>query len=155
MRQTLFTIPLDGPWTLGPFRVAGFGFGIALVGWIVFGIVWLYRNPGERAHLRNLLAPLGTWLAVAAAIILVPWCVERAPTAKIAEADQVLAANPGSLEALLTRAQARFIKLDYQGALEDFQTAARIPPESAMALDRLAWIEEVHEESQRSRQKLP
>jgi phosphatidylglycerol:prolipoprotein diacylglycerol transferase len=141
MRQTLFTIPLDGPWALGPFKVSGFGFGIALVGWIVFGIVWLYRNPRERAHLRTLLVPVGTWLAVAAAIILVPWIVERPATAKIAEADKVLAADPGSLEALLPRAQARFSKLDYHGALEDFQTAARVHPESALALNRLAWIE--------------
>ena len=76
MRQTLFTIPLDGPWTIGPFELPGFGFGIVLVAWCLVGIVWLYRNPTQRAQLHNLIVPAGIWLAVGAAIVLAPWIAQ-------------------------------------------------------------------------------
>ncbi len=83
MRQTLLRIPLDGPWTMGRLELPGFGFGIVLVAWCLVGIVWLYRNPAKRAHLQALFAPLGIWLAIAAAIVMVPWFVERPRATKL------------------------------------------------------------------------
>ena len=50
MRQILFHIPLDRPWNLGPVGdVAGFGFGLVLILWILFGLwsVFLRGNPAD------------------------------------------------------------------------------------------------------------
>jgi phosphatidylglycerol:prolipoprotein diacylglycerol transferase len=141
MRQTLFRIPLDGPWTLGPFELPGFGFGIMLLAWSLFGVVWLYRNPAKRAQLQGLIAPAGTWLLIAAAIMFVPWFVQRQARAEIAQADLLLQSDPGSMDALLTRSQAHFNERDYARAIDDLKTALRIHPQSAIALDRLAWIQ--------------
>jgi phosphatidylglycerol:prolipoprotein diacylglycerol transferase len=141
MRQTLFTIPLDGPWTIGPFELPGFGFGIVLVAWCLVGIVWLYRNPAQRAQLHSLIVPAGLWLVVAAAIVLAPWLAHLTPNAQIAEADAKLQSDPGLLEALITRARANVKKLDYAQAVEDLQTGLRDHPQSAIAFNRLAWIQ--------------
>src|SRR5580698_5623649 len=119
MRQTLLRIPLDGPWTIGPFEVPGFGFGIVLAAWCLFGIVWLVRNPAQRAQLKSLLVPIGTWLAIAAAIVFVPWYVERQPRDEVAQANHALEVDPASLDALILRARAHFAMRDYTEAVAD------------------------------------
>jgi phosphatidylglycerol:prolipoprotein diacylglycerol transferase len=140
MRQTLLRIPLDGPWTIGPFELPGFGFGIVLALWCLFGAVWLYRNPSQRAHLKSMLSPAGTWLVIAAAIVLMPWFVQRSSRQEIAEADRLLKSNPDSADALITRAQAHFTALEYAQAVDDLKAAVRISPKDAVAINRLAWI---------------
>jgi phosphatidylglycerol:prolipoprotein diacylglycerol transferase len=141
MRQTLFRIPLDGPWTIGPFEVPGFGFGIVLALWCLFGIVWLVRNPTQRAHLKSLIQPVGTWLLIAVAIVLVPWFVQRSSRQEVADADRMLQANPTSPDALVARSQAHFNMHEYTQAVDDLKQAIHVSPKSAVALNRLAWIE--------------
>jgi len=141
MRQTLFRIPLDGTWTIGPLDVPVFGLGAVLAVWCLIGIVWLYRNPTQRAHLKNLTAPAGIWLAIAMAIVLVPWFVQRQSREEIAEADRILEARPGTLEALIERSQAHFNMRQYADAVGDLQMALRDHPQSPIALNRLAWIQ--------------
>jgi phosphatidylglycerol:prolipoprotein diacylglycerol transferase len=141
MRQTLLRIPLDGPWTIGPFEMPGFGFGIVLALWCLFGAVWLYRNPSQRAHIKSMLSPAGTWLLIAVAIVLMPWFVQRTSRQEIADADRLLESNPASADALITRAQARFTALEYAQAVDDLKAAVRIAPKDAVAINRLAWIQ--------------
>jgi phosphatidylglycerol:prolipoprotein diacylglycerol transferase len=142
MRQTLFTIPIDGPWTIGPLELPGFGFGIVLVAWCLVAMVWLYRNPAQRARLKSMIVPTGIWLVVASAIVLAPWMAHHwTADAEIADADAKLQSDPGLPEALITRAKADVKKLDYAQAVEDLKTALRDHPESATAFNQLAWIQ--------------
>lgn len=74
MRQVLFEIPLKSPWHLGPFGdVPGFGFGIVLLVWLVWGGFSLYRDwklgtvPGN-----ELMQSLVFFLAMAGAIVAAP-----------------------------------------------------------------------------------
>jgi phosphatidylglycerol:prolipoprotein diacylglycerol transferase len=140
MRQTLFRIPLDGPWTIGPFELPGFGFGIVLAMWGLFGIFWLYRNPAQRAQLKSLVSPVGTWLLIAVAIVLVPWVVQWW-SSEVAETDRLVKANPDSPDALIARSKAHFDVLEYARAVDDLKEAIRVSPKSAIALNRLAWIQ--------------
>ena len=51
MRQVLFHIPLDRPWSLGPLgQVPGFGFGVVLLVWVLLGArtVFERRKESER-----------------------------------------------------------------------------------------------------------
>ena len=75
MRQILFHIPLDRPWSLGPLgEVRMFGFGLLLLLWSALG-VWLLvshiRQHGTQLP-DNALFSVGRWLVVAAAIVLAP-----------------------------------------------------------------------------------
>jgi|GEM_PF-359477 phosphatidylglycerol:prolipoprotein diacylglycerol transferase len=141
MRQTLLQIPLAGPWTFGRFEVPGFGFGVVLAAWCLFGLWWLYRNPAQRAELKNLLTPVATWLIIAAVIVLLPWQLQRQYRDKVLEADEALQKDPTSLDALDTREKAHFAMRDYGRAVDDLKSAVASHPQSAMALNRLAWIE--------------
>ncbi len=141
MRQTLFQIPLDGPWSIGPYEFPGFGFGVVLVAWCLFGIVWLVRNPAARAQLKTLVAPVGIWLAIAVAIVRVPWIAHWKPQADLTQADQVLADDPSSLDALMLRERAHYAMRDYAQAVSDLKTALRAHPQSTLALNQLAWIQ--------------
>jgi phosphatidylglycerol---prolipoprotein diacylglyceryl transferase len=141
MRQTLLRIPIDGPWSLGPLQVPGFGFGVVLLFWILFGVVWLYRHRRELAVPASLVVPIAMWIAAAIAIVLLPSLVQRKADAAIAQADRILAADPRSDEALLMRAQGRFSKREYAQAVDDLQAAVKIDPENSEALNRLAWIQ--------------
>jgi phosphatidylglycerol:prolipoprotein diacylglycerol transferase len=141
MRQTLLRIPIDGPWSLGPWEVPGFGFGLVLVLWVLFGAIWLYRHRRELGVPANLVVPAAMWAAAAVAIVLLPQFVQRKANAAIEHADQILASDPRSLDALLTRAQARFSKREYAKSVVDLQAAVKIDPDNAAALNRLAWIE--------------
>ena len=72
MRQILFQIPLDRPWNLGPFgMVPGFGFGLVLFVWALFGL-WTViargRATGWKFRLSDDWSWGATWLIVAALI---------------------------------------------------------------------------------------
>jgi phosphatidylglycerol:prolipoprotein diacylglycerol transferase len=141
MRQTLFRIPLDGPWSIGPFEVPGFGFGVVLAIWALIGVVWLLRNPARRAQLTSLFVPAGAWLMVAAAIVLVPWIVQTPAREEIADLDAKLRSDPTLPDGLIARAQLRYNMFDYARAVDDLKTAVRESPRNALALNRLAWIQ--------------
>ena len=76
MRQILFHIPLDRPWSFGPMgKVQMFGFGLLLLLWSALGI-WLLISR-IREH-RPIFSSddgwsLGRWLVVAAAIVRAPY----------------------------------------------------------------------------------
>lgn len=73
MRQVLFHIPLDRSWNLGPLgEVPGFGFGIVLLAWALYGAWSLYargRAAGWKLNLSDELISGAKWLAVAAVIV--------------------------------------------------------------------------------------
>ena len=73
MRQVLFQIPLDRPWKLGPLgQVPGFGFGLVLALWVLFGIVYLIsrgRETGWKFNLFQELSPSIYWLVIAGLIV--------------------------------------------------------------------------------------
>lgn len=142
MRQTLFHIPIDGAWSPGPFgEVPGFGFGVVLACWAIFGAIWLYRHRSAWAAPNSLLSPAAVWLAIAVVIVLVPWYVHRSANAALSAADRILADHPQSVEALFARANANFSKRDYAKAAEDLQNAIKVDPLNAVLLNRLAWIQ--------------
>lgn len=66
MRQVLFHIPLDRPWSLGPFgQVPGFGFGVLLLVWVLFGVWMVFERRKESDRKFNLddIWLIGRWLA--------------------------------------------------------------------------------------------
>ncbi|MBC8113548.1 MAG: prolipoprotein diacylglyceryl transferase [Candidatus Saccharimonas sp.] len=71
MRQVLFQIPLDRPWSIGPFgQVPGFGFGIVLLAWVLFGAWMMFerRKESERKFDADDIWSLARWLIGAAVI---------------------------------------------------------------------------------------
>ncbi len=71
MRQVLFQIPLDRPWSLGPFgQVPGFGFGVVLLVWVLLGVwEWLARRrETERPFDADDIWSIARWLIGAAVI---------------------------------------------------------------------------------------
>lgn len=73
MRQVLFHIPLDRPWSLGPFgQVPGFGFGVVLLAWVLFGLWTLYdrRKDKDRKFDSGDLWSIGRWIVVAYLIVV-------------------------------------------------------------------------------------
>jgi len=62
MRQVLFQIPLDRPWSLGPLgEVPGFGFGVVLLAWILVGLWILLERRKETDRPRD---ASGVWIAI-------------------------------------------------------------------------------------------
>ncbi|MFT4556900.1 MAG: prolipoprotein diacylglyceryl transferase [Planctomycetales bacterium] len=74
MRQVLFRIPIQGDWSFGPLGdVPGFGFGIVLLAWCLFGAFSLRRLlKSEGGFTSELKVAVGYWAAVAVGIILIP-----------------------------------------------------------------------------------
>ena len=123
MRQTLLRIPIDGPWSMGPWEVPGFGFGLVLAlcgsssgscGFIATAANW--RQPatlavpvgdvdrgGDRNRVASVVRPAQSR------------CRHRAGGPECSPP------TPDSLEALLMRAQARFSKRDYAQAVDDLK----------------------------------
>src|SRR5580704_5256313 len=122
MRQVLLSIPIDGPWSLGPFQVPSFGFGIVLLLWMVVGAVWLYRNRQEMREPKLLAVPVGIWLAIAILIVIAPWWLQGKANTAIAVANQKLSDDPDSTDALMLRSHAWFEKREYAKAVEDLET---------------------------------
>ncbi len=73
MRQVLFQIPLDRPWKLGPFgEVPGFGFGLVLFLWGLFGLLYIFlhgRETGWKWNGRDVFWSALNWLFVAGLIV--------------------------------------------------------------------------------------
>ena len=71
MRQVLFHIPLDRPWSFGPLGpVPGFGFGAVLLVWVLLG-AWMVverRKERDRKFDADDLWSLARWLVGAAVI---------------------------------------------------------------------------------------
>jgi phosphatidylglycerol:prolipoprotein diacylglycerol transferase len=74
VRQVLFRIPIHGDWSLGPLGdVPGFGFGIVLLAWCLFGAFSLWRLlKSEGGFTGELKVAAGYWAAIAVGIVLVP-----------------------------------------------------------------------------------
>lgn len=141
MRQTLLSIPIDGPWSLGPFEVPGFGFGVVLLLWIVVGAEWLYRHRRELREPGLLAVPVVIWLLVAAGVVMAPRLCQRKADAAIAQANQALDVDPRSTQAFMLRADGHFGKQEYAAAIDDLQTVVKLDPGDSVALNRLAWIQ--------------
>ena len=72
MRQVLFHIPLDRIWTFGPrILVPGFGFGIVLLAWVLFGLwAWIARRKEvDRRFDADDFWLIGRWLIGAFVIV--------------------------------------------------------------------------------------
>ena len=74
MRQVLLRIPIRGDWSLGPLgEYPGFGFGILLLVWCLFGTVSLWRLfKSESGITTQVKVAAAYWLAFAIGIVLVP-----------------------------------------------------------------------------------
>jgi len=74
VRQVLLRIPIQGDWPLGPLgEVPGFGFGIVLLAWCLFGAFSLRRLlKSEGGVTSELKVAAGYWAAFAVGIVLVP-----------------------------------------------------------------------------------
>lgn len=82
MRQVLFEIPIRGPWHLGPLGdVPGFGFGILLLIWLVWGGFNLLRDWRRSDGLNSdWQQSLLFFVGIAVAIVLLP---KYSPTDKL------------------------------------------------------------------------
>ncbi|MBI1311933.1 hypothetical protein GC176_11625 [bacterium] len=74
MRQILFEIPIREPWDFGPLgQWPGFGFGLVLLLWSIFGAVSLWRTRRhENGFGSETRAALLWWAGIATAIVLLP-----------------------------------------------------------------------------------
>ncbi len=74
VRQVLLRIPIRGDWSLGPLGdVPGFGFGIVLLAWCLFGAFSLRRLlKSEGGFTSELKVAAGYWTAFAVGIVLIP-----------------------------------------------------------------------------------
>ena len=71
MRQVLFHIPLDRPWSLGPLgQVPGFGFGVVLLAWTLL-FVWELLNRRKESERTDFIWLLVRWLMGAFVIVVV------------------------------------------------------------------------------------
>jgi tetratricopeptide (TPR) repeat protein len=145
MRQTLLRIPLDADFSFGLFTVPGFGFGLVLAIWILFGGVWLYRNRSELKPDR-LIIPGVIWLIVAFAIVMLPDWVQRGPramidaqTAKIKYLKQK-GQDAETIEPTLLRGRALEQVYGYEYAADDYQIVIDLAPEKDVAYLHLAWL---------------
>lgn len=79
MRQVLFEIPLHGAWNLGPFgQVPGFGFGIVLVIWLLWGGFTLFRDWKHAGTFNaDLQQSLLSFVGIAGLIVFLPNIIAR------------------------------------------------------------------------------
>lgn len=145
MRQILFRIPLDGPWSLGPLgEVPGFGFGVVLLAWVLLGAWWLYRYGGELRLGSELITPIVVWAGIAVSVVMLPRWVQSGSTRAIAETTAALehpsftSHSPADLH--LRRAGAWHKKREYARARDDYRAALRVDPDSREARRSLAWL---------------
>lgn len=74
MRQVLFYIPIQGDWSLGPLGdFPGFGFGIVLLIWILFGAFSLRKLlKTEKSFTAEVKAAALWWSVIAVGIVMLP-----------------------------------------------------------------------------------
>ncbi|MFQ5733984.1 MAG: prolipoprotein diacylglyceryl transferase [Planctomycetaceae bacterium] len=142
MRQVLFRIPLDSPWFFG---VPGFGFGIVLGLWVVFGAWWLLRSRADwSGKLSRLILPGGIWVAVAVVVVLLPKLVHLSTDADLADAEVRLKnAEAGSAayeQAHADRDRAWRRRRLFAAAVDEYKKERKQTPASVPVLRRLAWI---------------
>ena len=142
MRQTLLRIPLDADWSFGLFSVPGFGYGLVLVLWVLFGGYWLYRN---RQHLQfgTVLVPAVIWGVAAFAIVNVPSWVQKGPRSVIAMQSAIIeqqVQSPQLADHYLTRGLAHQQVYEYGEAAKDFQAAIDLAPSRDAGYLQLAWL---------------
>lgn len=138
MRQTLLRIPMDADWWLGFGYVPGFGFGLVLLLWVLFGAIWLYRN-----HKALSIAPILTWLVVAVVIVKAPDLAQRKPRDIIESQSAMIgseAHSPKLIESYLTRGQAYEQVYEYENAAKDYESGIEAAPEHDAGFLRLAWL---------------
>ncbi len=142
MRQTLLRIPLDADWWLGFGSLPGFGFGLVLLLWALFGGAWLYRNR-QNLQLGNLLVPGMFWVLMAFVIVNVPHWVQRGPRAMIATQSAIIeqqVKNPQLVEHFIARGQAYEAVYEYGLAADDFRAAIELAPKQDTGYLPLAWL---------------
>lgn len=141
MRQTLFRIPLDDPWSLGPLGdVPGFGFGIVLAFWVLAGALWVWLYRRELRLSAGLVVPVAVWLIIAVAIVYLPEWMQSEHDRAIAAANRALRQQPESAAAYVARARAWRDKREFGKAVDDYRAAARIQPGFVAAHRELAWL---------------
>lgn len=139
MRQTLLRIPVDADWWLGFGYVPGFGFGLVLLLWILFGAGWLYRN---RSALQ--VVPVVIWLVIAVVIVKAPDWVQSQPRFVIEEQTATIEqqnSSPDLLPHYLMRGQAYEQVYDYENAVKDYQAAIEVAPKLEAGYLHLAWLD--------------
>src|SRR5688500_15163709 len=127
MRQTLLRIPVDADFWLGFGYVPGFGFGLVLLLWGLFGALSWYWNR------KNIgVVPVVLWVAVAFVIVKAPDWAQRTPRSIIAAESAVLEKQPSSqdsVEHYLARGEAYEQVYEYQNAERDYQSAIEAAPD--------------------------
>lgn len=141
MRQTLIRIPLSDPWSLGPLgEWPGFGFGIVLALWVIFGAIWLYRNRELLKTPGTLAVPIVFWFGLAAVIVYLPRFVQREESGVIAATSRQIDSKP-TADAYDVRGQAHQAKREFANALADFDAAIKLDPKYEPAYRHSAWLQ--------------
>lgn len=145
MRQTLFRIPLDGPWSLGPLgEVPGLGVGIVLLGLILLASVWIYRHRQELGFNAETYSSIAIWGIFAAFVIAAPYLVRNFYQGKLEAAEKIVQSTaPKTLQfehAYFARDRAWWALRDYQTAIETYRSDAQIATDSALPSLNLAWL---------------
>ena len=142
MRQTLFRIPLDHGWSLGPLgEVPLFGFGLLLALWVCFGLWWLWRNRtvlegGASAAVQ----PATWWAGVAIALVLVPTIVRNRHVQAEQQWTAAIESQGRSVSALLNRGKVHVKLREFDLAAADFRQALALEEDSVDAHRELAWL---------------
>ncbi len=133
---------MDADWSFGLFRVPGFGYGLVLVLWVLFGGYWLYRNRQE-LQLGTVLFPVLVWGAAAFAIVNVPSFVQKGPRSVIAQQSNIIDQQVKSAQLAdhyVTRGLAYQQVYEYGEAAKDFQSAIELAPNRDASYLQLAWL---------------
>jgi len=139
MRQTLFAIPLDGPWVLGPIEVPGFGFGLALLLWALFAAFWLWRmrRRGDKpADMAGMAALFGV---VALVIVFVPRFARASHLVAIDHLTRAIAEHPDDASLYQQRAAIWRTLRNHPEALSDYEKSIELLPNNGPLRAQLAW----------------
>jgi phosphatidylglycerol:prolipoprotein diacylglycerol transferase len=141
VQQTLFRIPLDAPWSLGPLgEVPGFGFGLALVLWVLVGGFWCYRMRKELELSPALLLPAAFWIVGAIIIVRVPSFIHRDAHSVIEGATAAIARGDAPTPAYMARGHAYQTIHDDVRAAADYKAASDRDAKAVEPRRELAWL---------------